>query len=157
RRALRAFASRRDQVPRRAGASPAHRAHQGGPQRTLPAGGDRPRRCAQLAFFLSAVLGPKAWCHGAVRSETRMANPRPSYPTITRTFKASARQVFAARTRPCALKRWMGPGAFAVLTPEADVRVGGRFRIVMQGSGGAPIRKSLRTASFPSAGLGKAR
>ena len=51
---------------------------------------------------------------------------------VTRTFDAPARIVFEAWTRPALLKRWWAPkstGMF-LLSCEADVRVGGRYRLV---------------------------
>jgi uncharacterized protein YndB with AHSA1/START domain len=50
---------------------------------------------------------------------------------ITRTFNAPARIVFEAWTRPELLKRWWAPKSTGVslLSCEADVRVGGRYRL----------------------------
>jgi uncharacterized protein YndB with AHSA1/START domain len=59
---------------------------------------------------------------------------RPSL-TVKRRFKASPAKVFAAWTDPEKLKHWMGGREIASVTAETDVRVGGRFRIVMQKSG----------------------
>jgi uncharacterized protein YndB with AHSA1/START domain len=49
---------------------------------------------------------------------------------VTRTFNAPARIVFEAWTRPELLKRWWTPKSAGVslLSCEADVRVGGRYR-----------------------------
>ena len=49
---------------------------------------------------------------------------------VTRTFNGSARIVFAAWTKPELLKRWWAPKSTGVslLSCEADVRVGGRYR-----------------------------
>jgi uncharacterized protein YndB with AHSA1/START domain len=49
---------------------------------------------------------------------------------ITRTFNAPARIVFEAWTTPELLKRWWVPKSFgmSLLSCEADVRVGGRYR-----------------------------
>src|SRR5262249_12899410 len=52
---------------------------------------------------------------------------------IVRVLKASPDEVFAAWTDPRSLAVWMCPGTTRRATAEADVRVGGRFRIVMQG------------------------
>jgi uncharacterized protein YndB with AHSA1/START domain len=51
---------------------------------------------------------------------------------VTRTFNAPARIVFEAWTRPELLKRWWAPKSFGVtlLSCEADVRVGGKYRFV---------------------------
>jgi uncharacterized protein YndB with AHSA1/START domain len=56
---------------------------------------------------------------------------RPSL-TLTRSFRQGPAQVYRAWTDSQALKQWFGPNAeFAVPLAETDVRVGGRFRIVM--------------------------
>jgi len=51
---------------------------------------------------------------------------------VTRTFNAPARIVFEAWTKPELLKRWWAPKSFGVtlLSCEADVRVGGKYRFV---------------------------
>ena len=61
---------------------------------------------------------------------------RPSL-TLSRTFAASPERVWAAWTEPESLKRWFAPGdEFLVPLAEADVRVGGRYRLVMQAPDG---------------------
>ena len=49
---------------------------------------------------------------------------------VTRTFEAPARVVFEAWTQPELLKRWWAPKStgMTLLSCEADVRVGGRYR-----------------------------
>jgi uncharacterized protein YndB with AHSA1/START domain len=49
---------------------------------------------------------------------------------VTRTFNAPARIVFEAWTKPELLKRWWAPRSTGVslLSCEADVRVGGKYR-----------------------------
>ena len=51
---------------------------------------------------------------------------------VTRTFKAPARIVFEAWTKPELLTRWWAPKSFGVsfLSCEADARTGGRYRFV---------------------------
>ena len=51
---------------------------------------------------------------------------------VTRTFNAPARIVFEAWTKPELLKQWWAPKSFglSLLSCEADVRVGGRYRLV---------------------------
>ncbi len=51
---------------------------------------------------------------------------------VTRTFNGPARVVFEAWTKPELLKRWWVPKSSGVslLSCEADVRVGGRYRLV---------------------------
>jgi uncharacterized protein YndB with AHSA1/START domain len=52
--------------------------------------------------------------------------------TIKRSFTAPPAQVFAAWTDPEKMSHWMGPGEIAAATVECDLRVGGRYRIVMR-------------------------
>ena len=51
---------------------------------------------------------------------------------VTRTFNAPARIVFEAWTKPELFKRWWVPKSFGVslLSFEADIRAGGRYRLV---------------------------
>jgi uncharacterized protein YndB with AHSA1/START domain len=51
---------------------------------------------------------------------------------VTRTFKGPARLVFEAWTKPELLKLWWAPKSMglSLLSCEADVRVGGRYRFV---------------------------
>ena len=55
--------------------------------------------------------------------------------TIKRRFKAPPAKVFAAWTDPEKLNHWMGGREIASVSAQADVRVGGGFRILMQKSG----------------------
>jgi len=57
---------------------------------------------------------------------------------VTRTFDGPARIVFEAWTRPELLKRWWAPKStgMSLLSCEADVRVGGRYRFEF-GHGGS--------------------
>ena len=57
---------------------------------------------------------------------------------ITRTFNGPARIVFDAWTRPELVRRWWAPKTHGVTLAscEADVRVGGRYRYVLQPEGG---------------------
>jgi uncharacterized protein YndB with AHSA1/START domain len=57
--------------------------------------------------------------------------------TIVRQFNAAPERVWHALTDPQALKLWMGPSdAFSVPVAECDVRVGGRYRLVMKAPDG---------------------
>jgi uncharacterized protein YndB with AHSA1/START domain len=57
--------------------------------------------------------------------------------SIVRKFKATPEKVWRAWTDAQTLKQWMAPSdAFAVLLAEADVRVGGHYRIVMKAPDG---------------------
>jgi uncharacterized protein YndB with AHSA1/START domain len=53
---------------------------------------------------------------------------------ITRTFSGPARIVFDAWTRPELVRRWWAPRALGVsiVSCDADVRVGGRYRYVLK-------------------------
>ena len=53
---------------------------------------------------------------------------------VTRTVNGPARIVFEAWTKPELLKRWWVPKSSGVslLSCEADVRVGGRYRLVFR-------------------------
>ena len=60
-------------------------------------------------------------------------------PTLSfvRKFSAAPEKVWRAWTDPQILKQWMAPSdAFSVPLAEADVRVGGRYRIVMKAPDG---------------------
>jgi uncharacterized protein YndB with AHSA1/START domain len=60
---------------------------------------------------------------------------------VTRTFNAPARIVFEAWTKPELLKRWWAPKSTGVslLSCEADVRVGGRYRFEFSHEGSEPM------------------
>lgn len=60
-----------------------------------------------------------------------MAATRPSL-TIIRRIKAPPAKVYAALTEPEKMVRWWGPDAGPTLSAEADVRPGGRFRVVFR-------------------------
>jgi uncharacterized protein YndB with AHSA1/START domain len=70
---------------------------------------------------------------------------------VTRTFNAPARIVFEAWTKPELLKRWWAPKSTGVslLSCEADVRVGGRYRFEFGHEGSKP------EASKPMAFFGR--
>lgn len=57
--------------------------------------------------------------------------------TLVRNLKAAPEKVYRAWTDSHALTQWFGPSdAFAIVMAQADVRVGGRFRVVMQAPDG---------------------
>jgi uncharacterized protein YndB with AHSA1/START domain len=56
--------------------------------------------------------------------------------TLKRRYNAAPAKVYAAWADPEKLKRWMGPGEVESVLAEADVRVGGRYRLVMKSSDG---------------------
>jgi uncharacterized protein YndB with AHSA1/START domain len=61
---------------------------------------------------------------------------------VTRTFNGPARIVFEAWTKPELLKRWWAPKStgLSLLSCEADVRVGGRYRFEF---GHEPSKKTM--------------
>jgi uncharacterized protein (TIGR03086 family) len=58
---------------------------------------------------------------------------------ITRTFDAPRHLVFAALTEPDLLVRWHGAHGWTLETCEVDLRVGGAWRFVSRGPGGAEM------------------
>lgn len=53
----------------------------------------------------------------------------PSSARVTRILRAPAAEIFEAWTDPTAMAHWMTPAGTA--TAEVDLRVGGRFRLIM--------------------------
>jgi uncharacterized protein YndB with AHSA1/START domain len=66
----------------------------------------------------------------SMKNRTTMERKSERELVVTRTFNAPARIVFEAWTKPELLKRWWAPKSAGVslLSCEADVRVGGRYR-----------------------------
>ena len=60
---------------------------------------------------------------------------------VTRTVNGPARLVFEAWTKPELLKQWWVPKSFPIslLSCEADVRVGGRYRLVFDVGAAEPM------------------
>ena len=58
---------------------------------------------------------------------------------LERVLAASPRRVYALNTDPELLALWWGPNGFSVPRVEADLRVGGRYRITMQPPEGDPF------------------
>jgi uncharacterized protein YndB with AHSA1/START domain len=56
--------------------------------------------------------------------------------TLRRRLNASTAKVYAAWTEPSQLMRWMHPFDTTCIHAEADVRVGGRFRVIMRAPDG---------------------
>ena len=67
----------------------------------------------------------------AVRNRTTVERKSERELVVTRTFKAPARIVFEAWTRPELFKRWWVPKScgMSLLSCEMDVRVGGKYRL----------------------------
>ncbi|MGE0820961.1 MAG: SRPBCC domain-containing protein [Candidatus Binatia bacterium] len=64
---------------------------------------------------------------------TAQHSARPPVIRITKLLPATPEDVFAAWTDPESLKAWMCPEATSVAAATLDLRVGGKFRIVMRG------------------------
>lgn len=62
-----------------------------------------------------------------------MADETPERLVVERVLPASPAEVYDAWTTPETLRLFMCPGEHRAVVVEADVRVGGRFRIVMRG------------------------
>ena len=58
--------------------------------------------------------------------------PAPDEIRISRVFNAPRELVWQAWTTPGMLVHWFGCAAFSTIDAEADVRVGGRWRVVMR-------------------------
>jgi uncharacterized protein YndB with AHSA1/START domain len=67
-----------------------------------------------------------------VRNQTTVERKSEREMVVTRTFDGPARLVFEAWTKPELLKLWWAPKStgMSLLSCEADVRVGGRYRFV---------------------------
>ena len=52
--------------------------------------------------------------------------------SIERSLNASPEEVFEAWTNEAMLRKWHAPGDYTVAYVEADVKVGGRYRITMR-------------------------
>lgn len=55
---------------------------------------------------------------------------------VKRRFKAPVEKLYAAWTDAEQMKRWFAPGDMSVPSAEADVVIGGRYRVQMSESGG---------------------
>ena len=68
---------------------------------------------------------------GLMKSRTVVERKSERELVVTRTFNAPARIVFEAWTRPALLMRWWAPKStgMSLLSCEADVRAGGRYRL----------------------------
>ena len=76
-----------------------------------------------------------------VRNRTTVERKSEREVVVTRTFDAPARLVFEAWTRPELLERWWVPKSIgmSVVSFEADVRVGGRYRFVFRHGTSEPM------------------
>jgi uncharacterized protein YndB with AHSA1/START domain len=78
---------------------------------------------------------------GPMKNRTTVERKSERELVVTRTFNAPARIVFEAWTRPELLKRWWAPKSSGVslISCEADVRVGGRYRFEFGHAGSKPM------------------
>jgi len=58
---------------------------------------------------------------------------------MTRDFAAPRRLVFDALTKPELLRRWFGARGWNLVACEVDLRVGGAWRFISRGPGGAEM------------------
>src|SRR5689334_22504936 len=63
---------------------------------------------------------------------------------LSRAFDAPRHLVFAALTRPELLRRWYGARGWSLVECEVDLRVGGAWRFVSRGPGGATMTQRGR-------------
>ncbi|MCU1304101.1 MAG: Activator of Hsp90 ATPase 1 family protein [Candidatus Sulfotelmatobacter sp.] len=66
----------------------------------------------------------------------KVTTPSPREIVLTRVFDAPRTMVYDALTQPDLLKRWFGPRGWSLVVCEIDLRVGGKWRFVLQGPGG---------------------
>ena len=78
---------------------------------------------------------------GSMQQHTTVERKSERELVITRTFDGPARLVFEAWTRPELLKRWWAPrsSGMSLLSCEADVRVGGKYRFEFGREGSKPV------------------
>jgi uncharacterized protein YndB with AHSA1/START domain len=76
-----------------------------------------------------------------VKNQTTVERKSERELVVTRTFNAPARLVFEAWTRPELLERWWAPKSTGVslVSCEADVRAGGRYRFEFGHEGSKPM------------------
>jgi uncharacterized protein YndB with AHSA1/START domain len=68
-----------------------------------------------------------------------VSTPSPREIRMVRTFAAPRERVFDALTRPALLKNWYGAKGWWLTDAEIDLRVGGAWRFVSAGPGGATM------------------
>ena len=67
----------------------------------------------------------------AQHQHNAVSTPAPDEIRITRVFSATQQMVWKAWTNPAMLVHWFGCAAFTTTHAEADVRVGGAWRVIM--------------------------
>src|SRR5881296_1177618 len=78
---------------------------------------------------------------GPVKNRTTVERKSDREVVVTRTINGPARIVFEAFAKPELLKRWWVPKStgMSLLSCEADVRVGGRYRLVLGHDASKPM------------------
>jgi uncharacterized protein YndB with AHSA1/START domain len=71
--------------------------------------------------------------------ELTVATPGDRDIVLTRVFDAPRHLVFDALTKPELLRRWYGARGWNLVVCEVDLRVGGRWRFLSRGPGGAEM------------------
>jgi uncharacterized protein YndB with AHSA1/START domain len=66
----------------------------------------------------------------------KVTTPSDREVVLTRVFDAPRAMVYDALTKPELLKRWFGPRGWSLVVCEVDLRVGGKWRFVLQGPDG---------------------
>ncbi|WP_233359012.1 SRPBCC family protein [Thermomonospora amylolytica] len=74
----------------------------------------------------------------------QVTTPSDTEIAMTRAFRAPRRLVFDAWTRPELVVRWYGAHGWTIVECEIDLRVGGAWRFVWRGPGGAGMAASGR-------------
>ncbi|MEV6597304.1 SRPBCC family protein [Actinoplanes sp. NPDC051346] len=75
----------------------------------------------------------------STKGTAKVTLPADNQILITREFDAPARLVWKAYTTPELIKRWWSGERGTVLSAEVDLRVGGRWRYVMEAGGGFEV------------------
>jgi uncharacterized protein YndB with AHSA1/START domain len=72
----------------------------------------------------------------------KVTTPTDREVVLTRVFDAPRHLVFAALTKPELIRRWFGPHGFSVPVCEVDLRVGGKWRYILEGPDGRKMGMS---------------
>src|SRR2546430_4814799 len=83
----------------------------------------------------------------------KVTTPTEREVVMTRVFDAPRRLVFDALAKPELFKRWFGPRGWSLAVCDIDLKVGGAWRSVLHGPGGAnmgivPSERLVSTESF---------
>lgn len=72
-------------------------------------------------------------------TRNNVTTPAPDEIRITRVFDAPRELVWKAWTTPAMLVHWFGCAAFSTVSAEADVRIGGAWRVVLRSPEGEDV------------------